>query len=480
MPPIPERVQQFGWGLFSIIVAAAAMIAIGIPIGPIVLLCGIIALLFAFVYPYVVFGLLILLIPFSGVMVSIPLGSSGFAERAFGGSIDIALSDIVAGVLLSAWALKVIFLWVRRGDINWKPQFPLMIPMLGILAAHLLSILSPLSPDKVLVLKYTMRPVFFVYLAFVLLTVNLIRSPRRVRMALGVITATGLFSALVGLASFAVPHSGGIGAVPLPIFGTAVLGDNHNLLAEWLCFSAPATLALVFLSREPRTIRLLAYAAILQGIVALLTFARTAWIVVGLETICLFATIWREEAKRYASTVVIALVFLLPIGALMAKLSSSAEVASSTSTRLMLSQIAVNLWQQSPVFGVGAGMFYTYVSQTAIFAIEFGAALDSHGFLQKILAETGIVGMVALAVFVFVTIQHVRKSLKTLHHHSMAWRASLVIAIAAGGAFVYQLFNTDYWTGKLWFPIGLMIAMIPALKSHRAHGQTTEVSQRDG
>jgi hypothetical protein len=33
-----------------------------------------------------------------------------------------------------------------------------------------------------------------------------------------------------------------------------------------------------------------------------------------------------------------------------------------------------------------------------------------------------------------------------------------LLVAAALGAFVYQLFNTDYWTGKLWLPIGLMLA----------------------
>jgi hypothetical protein len=465
MPPIPERARRVGWGLFSVIVAAAAMIAAGIPIGPIVLLCGTIAFLFAFIYPYITFAVLVALIPFSGIMVSIPLGSSGFAERAFGGSIDLQLVDVVAVILMLAWAAKVVFLWVRRGDENWAPKFPLIIPMLGLVVAHFLSAFSPLNPDKVLVVKYALRPVFFSYLAFVVLTANLVRSPRRVKMALGAVAATGVLYALVGLASLAMPQTNGFGAVPLPIFGTAALGDNHNLLAEWLCFSALGTIALAFLSREARAVRLLGYAAALQGLVALLSFARTAWIVMAIEVVVLLVTVWREEAKRYAATILIALLCILPAAVIMAKFSAGATAASSNSTRLMLSEIAVNLWTQSPIVGAGAGTFVTYVSQTLVFAIEFGSAIDSHGFLQKILAETGLIGLIALAAFAIAAVRTLRRELAHFHPPSAARNAVIVLAIAAGGAFVYQLFNTDYWSGKLWFPIGILFASMIALRN---------------
>lgn len=467
MPEIPERVTRFGWGLFSLIIAASAAVAMGIPIGPIIAVGGSIALLFAFIYPYVAFALLVALIPLSGIILSIPLGSSGFTERAFGGSIDLPLVDVVAAVLLAAWALKVVFLWVRRGDASWAPRVPVALAAALLVGACALSAFSPMHPDKLLVLKYTLRPILFTYLAFVLLTVNLIRSPRRLRMALGAVMATGVFTALVGLASFAVPHAGGLRAVPLPIFGTSVLGENHNLLAEWLCFSSLATIALAVLARDARAVRLLGFAAALQILVALLTFARTAWIVLAFEAAFLMATVWREEAKRYAASILIALLFLLPVAAVMAKFSSSAVVASSTSTRLMLSEIAVNLWSQSPIVGTGAGTFVSYVSQTLVFAIEFGDALDSHGFLQKMLAETGLVGIAAVGFFVYAVYRFVHRELASFPRHSVAWRAIMILAVAASGAFLYQLFNTDYWSGKLWFPVGILIASVAALREHR-------------
>ena len=185
------------------------------------------------------------------------------------------------------------------------------------------------------------------------------------------------------------------------------------------------------------------------------------------EAACLAATVWREEMKRYAASVLIALLFLLPVAAIMAKFSSSALVASSTSTRLMLSEIAVNLWSQSPIVGAGAGTFVSYVSKTLVFAIEFGDALDSHGFLQKMLAETGLVGLAAVGFFIVAVSRIVRRELSDFHRHGPAWRAIMILAIAAAGAFVYQLFNTDYWSGKLWFPIGILIASVASLSSHR-------------
>lgn len=472
--------SAFAWTAFVVTALLAVLIAAGISMEPLLLLAGIVAILFAYHYPYVTFGFFIALTPLLGVTVSIPTGELEIGRRAFGGSIDIALVEAVAAVLIMTWAIKVLWLWVRRNDANWKPWFPLALPMAGIVGTHMLSAFSVFQPDALFVVKYAIRPVLWSYLIYVGLTTNFIRSRRILSMTLGVIAVTGIASALMGLASLGVAGDGPfLRARPLPLFGITPLGDNHNLLGEWLCFTIPVTVALILLhasrisqgvasawkKRQAAMHRLLVASIWLQTIVALLTFSRTVWIVLALQGLAAAWFVWREQAEKWIRKALVGIVLLLPVAALMFTVSSTAEVASSTSTRFMLTEISLTLWRASPWVGLGAGTFVERVGSTQLFVIEHGAPLDSHGLGQKLLAETGLLGVAAFAIFTFAAFRFVVQTRWHLHGRSL--QVFTLLAIAAGGALVYQLFNTNYWSGKLWLPIGIMLAAARALVSFK-------------
>jgi hypothetical protein len=400
--------------------------------------------------------------------VSIPAGAIPFSEEAFGGSIDIFVGEVVAIVLLIAWALKVIFLWIRRHDVNWKPWLPLALPMGAIVFTHLISAFSPLNPDAILVVKFAIRPVLWSYLIYVGLTVNFVRSPRRVKMVLGIVVATGIFAALNGFLSLGLAQDSGLAfprAQPLFMFGTHPLGDNHNLLAEWLSFSVMASLALMYLTKSVRLKRLLAMVAVFQVVIALLTFARSLWIVMVFQAALLAFLVWREELKKYASIAIMAILLLLPLGIVMVAFSTTATVQSSTSTRWMLTEIAFNFWAQSPVIGTGAGTFVNLVERSAIFFIEYGNPMDSHGWIQKLFAEVGLLGFLAVVWFIIAAYYFLKREIAKFPVHSKERIAITILAIAAMGSLLYQLFNTNYWTGKLWLPLGITIAATRALKA---------------
>lgn len=468
-----------GWAFGVLLVLATIIVALGAPLAPLVIFATVITILFAYRYPYGTFGLLVALVPFLGITVSLPTGELALGERAFGGAIDVPLVEVVALALLAAWAIKIFVLWHGRRDVSWKPWIPLALPLGALVAAHMLSAFSPFHPDKLLVIKYALRPVLWCMLAYVLLTANMIRSRRRLTMVLGVITTTGIFAALMGLASLGFPDGAGLlpRARPLPIFGLSLLGDNHNLLAEWLIVTIPSTLALILLVKDPRSRRLLAMAAVLQALTALLTFARTAWIVLTVEALCLGWFVWRERFIQWARGALIGLVFLLPVAAAMFAFSRTALVQSSTSTRVMLTQIAVSLWSASPWIGMGAGTFVDRVGATQVFLVEYGAPLDSHGWIQKLMAETGLIGLVAAAWLICAVFLFVRRARSHLRPHPMEYQVFTILAIAAFGALVYQLFNTSYWNAKMWLPLGVMLAASRALLplSHKTeHDQPIE------
>jgi len=473
---MPVMTSRFGspetlsWGLFVALVAIAIAVAAGFSSAPILALIVVFAVAWSFRYIYVAFYTGIFLTPLLGIMVSAPTGNLLFGQRAFGGTIDVSLAEVVFFCVIAAWALKMLFLWWRRSDQNWKPRWPLIAAYVPLVAAHLASVASPLQPDPYLVAKFTLRPVIFDYLAFIALPANLIKSRRRLVAALGAFSAVGLFAALNGLRSIFFPDSGEFlgRAHPLGIFGVPALGENHNELAELLVATAPITLALSYLVKTPRAKRLLAGSAAFQFAIGILTFTRSVWIVFALQGVFLVWIMWRDTAKRHLSSLLLGAVVLLPFAIGMVVYSLSSTALSSNSTRLMLAQIATQVFESSPVFGGGAGTFYQRVGSTQVFLIEYGDPLDSHGFIQKIAAETGLFGLIALGVLVLSAVRFVRRGLQGIAH-GVDRGAVLLLVAAGGGAFVYQLFNTAYWTGKLWLPLGLLIAALHVLRAP-AHG----------
>lgn len=457
--------MTLSWCVFVLIVLGALFVAFGFPAEPILILLAVVGLIFTYRATYLSFYLGVALTPFLGIILSIPTGNLELGQRAFGGSIDVSAAELVLCAVMFVWAIKVLRLWVKRRDQNWRPRLPAAESYLLLVIAHLASAFSPIQPDPELVVKYSLHPVLFNYLAFVALPANLIRSRRRLVSVLAVLCCVGVFAAATGLASMFFPAGGGfIGrAHPLAIFGVAALGENHNELADILVFTTLFTLALAELTKKEPTRRLVRFAALFQLAIGLLTFTRTAWIVFGLQAIVLAATEWRETIRTHLRTLSVALVLLIPLALGMIAYSLSATAQSSNSTRLMLTQIATELFLSSPIVGAGAGTFLERVGSTQVFLLEYGAPLDSHGFLQKIAAETGLFGLFALALLVWQIGQLFWKTQRSMT--DAVWRrAHLLLIVGATGAFVYQLFNTDYWSAKLWLPIGIALASAQALK----------------
>jgi len=425
-------------------------------LGLILILLAVIAFLIAWRYPQMVFYAWIATAPLIGWTAKFSTGYYNFFGRTIGGSIELGVGELVAGALFAAWLVRLIF---------FKQKQKIFLPLFGafglIVAAHLLSVLSPLHPDAIAILKYSLRPVLWAYIACVLLPANFLRSRRDLIISLAILSALGAWFALQGI--YAMRYGSDDQTIyprahPLSLFGVYPIGNNHNVLAEFLAFVAPCALALGVLIRSRLWRRIAFVIAGLTTFAALLTFARSAWIVLAVETGFLSVTLWWPWIKKNLAVVTVLVFAFLPLGWFMLSFMNQTGVQSSTDTRLMLSQLAYSFFRQSPVVGAGAGTFVDRVSQIWIFNYEFGAPLDSHGLLQKVMAETGVVGLLALALFGLALIRHLYRTTRVFIAHKPDLQVYLYLAAAVIGAFVYQLFNTTYWTSHLWFPVGIVLA----------------------
>lgn len=418
------------------------------------------AMVFAWFAPRLVGMLALITGPLIGWIWSFSLPPTVYTERLFAGSIDVPVSDVVA----IAGCVSLVALLVREADWRraWR-RLPFIYSYAALVGAHFISAFSSANPDPLAVVKFSLRPVAFSYVAYVALPVTLLRTWEQVRRAYGWFVGAASFFALQGLVSLVVDEGWRVGALhrvrPLPILEVYPIGANHNVLAEWMIVAAPFALALAAWTHERVLRRWLYGAAALCMATALFTFARSAWITLGVELVILFATVWRPVFKRVLRLMQQGLwIAALPLVGYMAWFSLRQEVASSTDARTMLTGIAWQWFTAHPFVGAGAGTFLSRVDGTWSYRLLFGGAMDAHGVIQKLLAETGILGMSAYAL---VTVVMARLAIRTIQRLGWAHRIGegvMYAAVGMTGAWVYQLFNTTYWSAKLWLPIGLFFA----------------------
>jgi O-antigen ligase len=466
-----EERSNMIWFWICLIFLVAAFIVLGYPLTIFYILLGIGLILLFLKYHWLGLYALILAAPFIGLVVEVPTGGVGFVSEFFSGSVDFPLVDGIAILLFAAWLIKSIYLWKVRKFDRWQIYFPGILFFGAFIGIALLSVLMA-GELWLQSLKYCIRPIMFFYLMFLVLPYNLIRSKEILRRCFQIFYGAGVFSAIVGLISlFILPTAGLLRrATPIGYWGISPLGENHNLLAEVLVAALPIGVILFHQTKNKWISLALIISNLLVFVIALLTFARTAWIAIFFQIIIYFALVYRHKLAEIAKYVIIFLLLISPLVGLMYVFSTSYVAVSSTETRLMLSEIALDMMKQSPVLGQGAGTFVEYVANTYLFTFEFGQPMDAHGVLQKVGGEMGIAGLIALALMFGYIIYRLYRSYRYLPAASQGKYVIILCLAMSVGSIVYQLFNTNYYSPKLWIPIALALAATKVYKhEERAH-----------
>jgi len=385
------------------------------------------------------------------------------------GSFSLSFPEIVALLALTAFFLSKLFLWTR-GQVGWqKIYWPLPLPFLLFFT---IAIISSFAGDYILFsFWYSIRWILFFYLAYVFFPFNVIKNGDILRRALIALTISGLYVAIMGVVSLYYQdwYDAFFRIQPIAIFGIYPLGDNHNLIAEFLVIVTFCTLALKYWYKSARTKRFIELIFLFLLVVTIGTFSRTAWIVLGVELLAYFllenfyihTRIW--SAKQIIAGIIVTLLVLTPFVLRMDKLQSSNS--SSTENRWLLTQIAVSAFTVRPVLGFGPGRFVNLVEDNIRFGAKYGDPLDSHGIGQKVLAEMGAAGFLALLFLIWSLGEELILPLKKYQAEK---QLLLPLSIGVGGGIIYQFFNTSYYKGKLWLPVALgLVAMALVKEKYR-------------
>lgn len=470
-PRVPSSWLTMSWAVFLLLIVLAFLVVSGFSLTIGLALGFGVALLCVWQFPfgslYVAFCSLLL----SGIIVPISTGTLRFGERAFGTAIEVSLGELVTAVVIIGWALRLLVVHASDKRASARPWLPLSLGFAAIIGAHLLSVFSPALPDPVLVVKYTLRPVLFVYLAAVALPANFVRSWRRMDEACFALVALAGWFALDGLRSLFVFGGDALGlyrAHPLTLFGYNPLGGNHHALAELMVLVAPLAFALAERTMEAGLRRWYQAVGILFWAVALLTFARAAWFVVGIEVLFFGLFLWRDWVRTHMRSLISGFIVLVPVIAYMVWFSLGAGVADSTAARSLLLDIAWDFFRHSPLVGVGAGTFPDRLAHVWAFTVEFGAAEDAHGMWQKLASETGVLGLAALLYTFWSLGQLIRGQWRRIGLTNAERRWFVCMSVSVLGALTYQFFSTSLWSPRVWISVGLLCAGMRLLQTNVA------------
>jgi O-antigen ligase len=399
--------------------------------------------------------------PQVGVYLLIFLFTFNYWDFTYGG-IDVPYVDLIALILFTSWLVKYIYLAVAKKQKVSSKDFPGWFFMLLFVIASVISLESVGRDLFWQSAKYILRPIIFFYLMFVVLPFNIIDNFKKFHNALKCLFAVGVALALVGVWSMISPPFLGIRtAVPISFFGFWPLGTNHNSLAEAFVCLIPFAVILFWYEKDVLLKNIYLVGALLMAAINLLTLSRSGWLAVLLELLVLVVFKYRVSVRRFFTNYLfyLALVLLAPILYLMYELSISNTIVTSNLSRFKLIEIALYMFKQHPLFGAGVGMFVPFVNQTTWYIVEYGNALDAHGFIFKTLAEVGIFGTVSfLAILVYI-IYKLFVAYKKYKSTNYVWLTLGLLALAIG-SISFQLFSTNYYLARFWLPLGLGLAAI--------------------
>jgi O-antigen ligase len=243
---------------------------------------------------------------------------------------------------------------------------------------------------------------------------------------------------------------------------------SPNFAAAYFSISLACAASVLF-TNLGRAIKWLAAAVLLLGGVALIfTFSRGGWMATALAVtlICLLGSRRRKFSLKTP------IVFLLILGMLYLPFQNviSARLLEddkgSAESRIPLMKLAFRIIEDNPVLGVGANNFTAVMDRYLTSDFRAGWLFAVHNKYLLVLAETGVVGLLAFLVFI---VDAFRKG----------WRcwlledpllSPLALGFAAGIAGHMLHMTVDVFRGRptqqlLWLIAGLLAAMLRISRS---------------
>jgi len=380
------------------------------------------------------------------------------------GSFNVPFVDMIGLFAFIGWTIRTVFTLVDAPSawkhIRWwgAPLFCAWIIVACISAFRV-------PVDQLLSLKYVLRPLGFFYLIFVFFPLNIIQSKKTLHYLLYILFGVSIVIALYGLYGFGlsfinpnIPRR----VSPVSLFGFTPLGGSHNMISDSMIVTIPIGLYLLSKVRKIQHQKWIFLGLLLMISTTLFTFSRTGWLALLIELFIFIIFEFRCHIQKMIRYTLATFFIILPVVLYMFYFSFGTEIVSSSNyNRSLLNDVAWEMFRDAPFFGTGPGTFMTHVSLNHIYIVEFGAPLDAHGFIQKVGGELGLFGLIiyiGLLAYVVYTIYHAYRLVRMKEGEETDAFLLLSLLLLACGSIFTQLFQTSYFVGKIWFPLGIAVA----------------------
>lgn len=344
---------------------------------------------------------------------------------------------------------------VYEGDEREHFYLPLLGPYLVFIAAGLLSAYNSVTPGITIFRVLIQIVVMYVV---VLVVFNTLRRRDYALATIGAMIVIGVISALLGWLNYFQGNFQAVSSYFPRVVPPAWLGGTHVSLAELLVVLLPLVLPLALMTRRPWLRLALLGVVGLFAVTTTFTLSRAGWICLAMQ-IPLWLWVFRRNALVLATTLFGTLVAgVLALGPMQALLSSRIR-ESSDLTRDYLADLAVALFREHPLVGVGFGTFSTYNRYAFDSTFTPPLALDAHGVLYKVMSEMGLLGLVGLGLI------WAAVGLRLLVAHRAARGDRLWQLLVTGCAIsmlvstTFELSSTRFFSMQYWFPIGVYLAV---------------------
>src|SRR3989339_5655 len=137
---------------------------------------------------------------------------------------------------------------------------------------------------------------------------------------------------------------------------------------------------------------------------------------------------------------------------------TSELVRDSNTNRWALTIIALENFYDHPVIGNGAGTFIEQVSEEKWYIVNYGSPSEAHGVVQKLLAETGLIGFLTFFALLGYILLRLVKIYRQMPEEEQFKNIILALILTSLGSIVFQLFQTSYFVSKFWLPLGIALA----------------------
>ena len=354
------------------------------------------------------------------------------------------------------------FLARKYGDIDFVHLFSFSFFFLA-------TVLSAFFSDNVFSsIWYSLRWILFFYLVYIVLPVNIIKSEKILKNTLIFFSFSVLLVSLMGIFSiFSQDWIHTLARVkPMSIFGIFPIGENQNLMVETLLPGIFILVSLKYWTKEEVLKRFLNLLILFVGLVLLLTFSRGAWLSLFLVSFFSAIIYYKNKFIKFLMPLFLILIVAIPLILYMINLQTTYDVGtSSNQSRILLSEISWDGFKNNPILGKGTGEYFNIVAQNIRFRTNYGEPVDSHGVMQKILVENGLLGVFAFIIFILA----IYKSFFEIFKSRKFIEIYLPLIGAASSLFIFELFNTSYYKGKLWFVVALAIVSIKLIQDKKIY-----------